>query len=71
MRLVSKTVPYTAPENYSDEELARLIRHHYPNLQGVLKQLLDRFESKSDIEVDIDVKCPHCGQEFKIEDYNE
>lgn len=68
MRLVSKTVPDTAPENYSDEELTRLVRHRYPNLQGLLKQLLDRFESKSDIEVDIDVKCSHCGQEFKIED---
>lgn len=32
--------------NFSDEELIRHVEHYYPNLNGPLRTLLNRFESR-------------------------
>lgn len=41
----AKPIPFV-PSNYSDEELIRHVEHHFPNLNGPLKTLLNRFESR-------------------------
>ena len=48
--------------NMSNEELAAHIQHQYPNLQGPLKMLLERFSNRArELNYDFqEVKCGHC-----------
>ena len=59
-RLVKPIQP--AFRNMTNEELAEHIRHQYPDLQGPLKTLLERFSSKArGLDYDFqEVKCGHC-----------
>ncbi len=56
--------------NMTNEELAAHIRHQYPNLQGPLKMLLERFSNRAR-ELDFDFQevkcgqCPSCGVELE------
>lgn len=65
-RLASPISP--AFSNMTNEELAAHIRHQYPNLQGPLKMLLERFSNRAR-ELDFqEVKCgqcPSCGVELE------
>ena len=67
-RLVKPIQP--AFSNMTNEELAAHIRHQYPDLQGPLKMLLERFSSKAR-ERDYDFqevksgRCPSCGVELE------
>jgi hypothetical protein len=58
--------------NFSDEELIRHVEHYYPNLNGPLRTLLNRFESRVYCtpempEGDNEVSCPHCGGTLRID----
>ena len=56
--------------NMTNEELAAHIRHQYPDLQGPLKMLLERFSNRAQ-ELDFDFQkvkcgqCPSCGVELE------
>lgn len=56
--------------NMTNEELAAHIRHQYPDLQGPLKMLLERFSNRA-WELDFDFQevkcgqCPSCGVELE------
>lgn len=41
--VTTKPAP-AAPSNYSGDELIRHIEHHFPDLDGSLKELLNRFD---------------------------
>lgn len=64
-------VPFTAA-NLTNTELARHIRHHYPQMTGPLAVMLERFENRSSQETDAPIdpaghhKCPHCGTGFEV-----
>lgn len=68
--------------NFSDEELIRQIEHYYPDLDGPLRTLINRFESRvygtpeqvhlepqlQDLQEDgNEVICPHCGRVLQID----
>jgi len=63
------------PSNYSNDELARHVRHHFPNLSGPLLTLLERFEGQEGTvnavrkleDQESKVTCPHCGTEIQID----
>lgn len=69
MNVEAETPVPVIPVNYSNREVAAHIRHYYPNLQGALRTLLDRFEGNMDCiatveelkQMDNSVTCPHCG----------
>ena len=67
-RLATQILP--AFSNMTNEELAAHIRHQYPNLQGPLKMLLERFSNRAP-ELDFDFQevkcgqCPSCGVELE------
>ena len=67
-RLATQILP--AFSNMTNEELAAHIRHQYPNLQGPLKMLLERFSNRA-LELDFDFQevkcgqCPSCGVELE------
>lgn len=67
-RLATPILP--AFSNMTNEELAAHIRHQYPNLQGPLKMLLERFSNRAR-ELDFDFRevkcgqCPSCGVELE------
>lgn len=58
----------SAISNLTDQELFASVYHTFPNIKGLLKQLLDRFEEIVDT-LDLDeqaksaseIDCPNCG----------
>ena len=69
--------------NLTDEELLKSVHHAFPNIKGLLKQLVDRFEeivdnfnleyeTNGEAEVDDippeEVECPNCGTSIPVED---
>lgn len=67
-RLTTQILPTFS--NMTNEELAVHIRHQYPNLQGPLKMLLERFSNRAR-ELDFDFQevkcgqCPSCGVDLE------
>ncbi|MFM7011263.1 MAG: hypothetical protein ACKO0Z_18385, partial [Betaproteobacteria bacterium] len=67
-RLAKPILP--AFSNMTNEELATHIRNQYPDLQGPLKMLLERFANRAR-ELDFDFQevkcghCPYCGVELE------
>lgn len=60
--------------NLTDEELLSSVHYSFPNVKGLLKQLIDRFEevvntmdldeqTKSASEID----CPNCGTKIPVD----
>jgi hypothetical protein len=64
-------VPF-APSSLSNSELERLIRNQYPNLQGALRVLVERFSAQLGVEHGYRVPqpncCTHCGAEYTLGD---
>lgn len=64
------TIPQL-PSNLTNRELVAYVRHYFPDLQGPLRTMLDRFEGGIQPAVTAEpvdtcaenstVKCPHCG----------
>lgn len=56
--------------NLSNEELIRLIENEFPNLQGPLKMLQERFAKyfdHVDEHLPSDVQCPCCGTSIELD----
>jgi len=74
MKVSVEQVP-PVPSSYSNEELARHVRHYFSNLNGPLLTLLERFEDREgtvnavrDLEdKGLKVACPLCGAEIQID----
>jgi hypothetical protein len=68
---VSVTGITLAPaSNLSNEELIQLIGHEFPNLQGPLKMLFERFVKyfdHVDEHLPSDIKCPACGTNIELD----
>jgi hypothetical protein len=69
MRALFNPVPF-APSTLTDGELLRIIDHHYPNLQGPLRELVVRVTRNTALAPQSPPvpapaqSCPHCGSEF-------
>lgn len=73
------TQPVILPSNLSDRELVAFIDHLYPNLQGPLRTMFERFEQHTHGQIhrsvqvdepvkasDSDVMCAHCGSVVSV-----
>ena len=58
------------PHNYSNDEIAAIIEVEYPNLQGPLKAMFDRFKKFEYPEgfggTTESHRCSHCGTDIEI-----
>lgn len=62
-------VTSTPANNLSNDELIQLIDNEFPNLQGPLKMLFERFAKyfdHVDEHLPDDVQCPSCGTNIEL-----
>lgn len=66
--MTAKAVP-VAYSNMSDLEVVRHIRGHFPQLQGALKDAIDRYERLAVQVADSPTtgECPECGTSYDDE----
>lgn len=77
MRLVRANAAFAAYRSLTDEELLRMVQSLFPNISGVLAEIIRRFDDRLEedrvYETNEDVYhsnfvCPNCGTELRIED---
>lgn len=61
--------------NLTDKELLSSVHHAFPNIKGLLKQLVDRFgeilekfDTEGETQLVDKVDCPNCGTSIPVED---
>lgn len=75
MKVTAVSAMPAAPSNLSNEEFAQRVEAEFPALQGTLKELLERFHKLLGLEYleglwipdKIEVGCPCCGSQLKID----
>lgn len=77
MRLARANAAFAAYRSLTDEELVRMVRSLFPNISGVLAEVIRRFDDKMDDDVVYETKeeiysrdfvCPNCGSELVMEE---
>lgn len=59
----------TLPSNMSNAELLLVLDNDYPNLQGPLRMVVDRFRAELHAQMDElpkEVQCPACGTQLRL-----